>query len=476
MNHLFRALPSMDACLAALFHGDLPADDPLEQAPRALLRQAVTDFLDQRREAIRQGQITDSALLTLDCLLPELAAYARRAARPRLRRVLNATGVVIHTNMGRSVLSAPALRAVHEAATGYCNLELDLVTGSRGSRYSLVEHLICTLSGAEAALVVNNNAAAVLLVLDSLCRGGEVLVSRGQLVEIGGSFRIPEVMEKSGAILREVGATNRTHVHDYERAITPETVALMRVHTSNYRIVGFHKEVTLPELVELGRAHDLPVIEDLGSGSLVDFTPHGLPGEPTVQAVVHGGADVVTFSGDKVLGGPQAGIIVGRRDIIQRMRKNPLNRALRCDKFTLAALEATLRHYLEPEKALKNVPTLRMITAAPEDLARRARSLATRLRRRLGEVVRVRLRPDVSRVGGGSFPECDLPTTLVCLQPARGSATALKQRLLDTTPPLLGRLEEQSFCLDVRTLTDEEFPLVLAALAQALSPETSTHA
>lgn len=469
MNQLFRALPSVDACLAALTRVSPAKDNPLALAPRPLLREVVTDFLDQRREAIRRGDITDPALLTLESLLSALTEQARRAVRPRLRRVINATGVVIHTNMGRSVLAESALRAVQEAATGYCNLELDLATGARGSRYSLVEHLICTLSGAEAALVVNNNAAAVLLVLDTLCKGGEVVVSRGQLVEIGGSFRIPEVMEKSGATLREVGATNRTHAHDYQRAITPETVALLRVHTSNYRVVGFHKEVTLPELVELGRAHSLPVIEDLGSGSLVDFTPYGLPGEPTVQAVVRGGADVVTFSGDKVLGGPQAGIIVGRLDLIQRIRKNPLNRALRCDKFTLAALEATLRHYLEPEEALQAVPTLRMMTASPESLARRARTLASRLRRTLGAAAHISLRADVSRVGGGSFPECDLPTTLVCIQPAQGSATTLKQRLLDTEPPLLGRLEEQSFCLDVRTLTDAEFPLVQAALSQALS-------
>ena len=465
MNHLFRALPAVDICLTAL------QEDPALRQPRALLRQAVTDFLDAQREAIRAGRISDPQALHLSALLPALAAYTQRVTRPRLRRVLNATGVVIHTNMGRSVLAQSAAEAVRQAASGYCNLELDLSTGNRGSRYSLVQDLLCLLTGAEAALVVNNNAAAVLLTLDELCKGGEVIVSRGQLVEIGGSFRIPEVMEKSGAVLREVGATNRTHAHDYERAITPATVALLRVHTSNYRVVGFHSEVTLPELVELGRAHKLPVIEDLGSGSLMDFSPLGLPGEPTVQAVVRAGADVVTFSGDKVLGGPQAGIIVGRREYIERLRSNPLNRALRCDKFTLAALEATLRHYLDTDEALRHIPTLRMMTAKPDALAKRARNLAARIRRRLGDRVSVSLRPDVSRVGGGSFPENDLPTTLVCLRPAAVSATVLKQRLLDTAPPLLGRLEEQHFCLDVRTLDDAEFPHVCAALQQALSPQ-----
>ena len=466
MNTLFRAIPSTDICLTAL-----TAHSELAQQPRALLRQAVTSFLDHQRQRVREGAVQDAAQLSLESLLPALQAHARTVTRPRLRRVLNATGVVIHTNMGRSVLAEAAAQAVHQAAANYCNLELDLTTGARGSRYSLVEDVLCTLTGAEAALVVNNNAAAVLLTLDALCRGGEVIVSRGQLVEIGGSFRIPEVMEKSGAVLREVGATNRTHVHDYERAITPNTVALLRVHTSNYRVVGFHKEVKLPELVELGRAHHVPVIEDLGSGSFMDFTAHGLPGEPTVQAIVRGGADVVTFSGDKVLGGPQAGIIVGRRPYIERIRSSPLNRALRCDKFTLAALEATLRLYLDPDSACAHIPTLRMMTADPAELAERAQLLAHRLDETLNRKTskaHISLHADVSRVGGGSFPECDLPTTLVRVQPTQISATVLKQRLLDTDPPLMGRLEEQCFCLDVRTLRDDEFALVCAALAEAL--------
>ena len=465
MTHLFRALPSVDACLTALAP-HLESD----VCPRPLLRQAVTEFLDARREDIRAGRIAADAApsLHLEALLPDLIIHARRAARPRLRRVLNATGVVIHTNMGRSVLAEAAADAVRVAAAGYCNLELDLATGGRGSRYSLVEDLLCQLTGAEAALVVNNNAAAVLLMLNALCEGGEVVVSRGQLVEIGGSFRIPDVMEKSGAVLREVGTTNRTHVRDYAAAITEATVALLRVHTSNYRVVGFHKEVPLPELAELGRQRGLPVLEDLGSGSLVDFSPFGLPGEPTVQAVLRAGADVVTFSGDKVLGGPQAGIIAGRADLLARIRQNPLHRALRTDKFTLAALEATLRLYTEPETALRAIPTLRMMTAPQDELARRARSLLRRVQRQLGEAVTCRLRDDVSRVGGGSFPERDLPTTVLCLRPAACSATELKERLLHSDPPLLGRLENDDFCLDVRTLTDAEFPLVLSALRQTL--------
>ncbi len=469
MSDLFRAIPAVDASLNAL----LAADPALEAAPRPLLRQAVTDFWDARRADIRQGRVARAMDLALEACLPALLAHARRAVLPRLRPVLNATGVVVHTNMGRSVLAQEAQAAVQQAAAGYCSLELDLETGGRGSRHSLVEDLLRRLTGAEAALVVNNNAAAVLLVLDTFCKGGEVIVSRGELVEIGGSFRIPEVMEKSGARLREVGATNRTHLKDYAAAITEETRALMRVHTSNYRIVGFHAAVPLPELAALARQHGLPLIEDLGSGSFTDFSACGLPNEPTVPAVVAQGADLATFSGDKVLGGPQAGVIVGRADLVAALKRNPLTRALRCDKLCLAALEATLRLYLEPEAALRRIPTLRMVTSSAATLARAARSLAARLRHGLrdarGPLCTVRLRQDVSRVGGGAFPQYDLPTTLVCLTPARGSATALKRALLRTDPPLIGRLEDDAFCLDPRTLEPRQYPLLLQTLREGLA-------
>ena len=474
MNHLFRALPSMDASLDAL----LAADKTLHDLPRPLLREAVTDFWNSRRDDIRAGRVQDAAELALEACLPELLAFVRCTTAPRLRNVINGTGVVIHTNMGRSVLARSAQEAVRRVISGYCNLELDLHSGGRGSRYAIIDGLLQRLTGAEAGMVVNNNAAAVLLVLDTFCKGGEVIVSRGELVEIGGGFRvpdilarfrIPEVMEKSGARLREVGATNRCHLRDYAAAINETTRALMRVHTSNYRIVGFHSAVPLPELAALAREHGLPVIEDLGSGSFMDFSAVGLPNEPTVPEVVAGGADVVTFSGDKVLGGPQCGLIVGSRERIEALKKNPLTRALRCDKLTMAALEATLRLYCEPERARREIPTLRDICRDPGELARAARSLAARLRRALGPACRVSLRPDVSRVGGGAFPECDLPTTLVCLEPAAMSATALKQALLETTPPVLGRLEEKSFCLDPRTLLPEDLPRLTALLRQLLA-------
>ena len=465
MNTLFRALPSMDVCLAAL----LEAKPAWAEGPRALLRDIVTEYWDAVREDIRAGRITDAAEVSLARCLPALCRHTAERLRPKLRRTLNATGVVIHTNMGRSVLAQEAVDAVAKAAEGYSNLELNLATGERGGRYALVEELICRISGAEAATVVNNNAAAVLLVLDTFCKGGEVVVSRGELVEIGGSFRIPEVMEKSGAVLREVGATNRTHLHDYARAITENTRALMRVHTSNYRIVGFHKAVRVEELVSLGREHGLPVIEDLGSGSFMDFSPCGLPGEPTVQSVVAAGADIVTFSGDKVLGGPQAGIIVGTKHAIAALRANPLTRALRQDKLCLAALEATLRLHLDAEQARRRVPTLRMMTTPPADLARRARALARTLRRALGSLAHISLKEDSSRVGGGSFPEYGLPTTLVCVRPAVCSAAELKTRLLATDPPLLGRVEDDTFCLDVRTLAEQETKLAAQALTHALA-------
>lgn len=465
MNELFRAIPAVDACLDAL----ALADPALEQAPRALLRDLVTSFWDCKRAQIRAGRCQSARDLRLEIQLPALLEHARAGLRPRFCAALNATGVVVHTNMGRSVLVEEARQAVLTAATGYCNLELDLNTGGRGSRHALVEDLICRLSGAEAALAVNNNAAAVLLTLDTFCKGGEVIVSRGELVEIGGSFRIPEIMEKSGAVLREVGATNRTHLHDYAMAINENTRALMRVHTSNYRIVGFHAAVPLPELADLARQRGLPLIEDLGSGSFMDFSACGLPNEPTVPLVISQGADLATFSGDKVLGGPQAGIIAGRKDLVDKLKANPLTRALRCDKLCLAALEATLRLYLDPEEARRRIPTLRMINLSPAELARKARHLAARLRKSLGDSCRVSLRRDVSRVGGGAFPQYDLPTTLVCLQPAQGSAMALKSALLATAPPLIGRLEEDSFCLDPRTLDARDYPVVQRVLREALA-------
>jgi len=448
----------------------LAGDAAFADVPRPLAREAATAFLDTLREEIKAGLVTDEAALALDVLASRLSAFVRAFVRPRFRRVLNGTGVVIHTNLGRSVLPEAAVAAVTLACRGYSNLEFNLDTGLRGSRYAHMEPLLCRLTGAEAAMVVNNNAAAVLLVLESLCKGREVVVSRGQLVEIGGSFRVPEVMAKSGAILKEVGATNRTHVRDYEGAVGPDTAAFLRVHTSNFRMIGFTAEVSVEELAVLGQKYDLPVIEDLGSGALDGFGLPGLSDEPTVAQVVASGADVVTFSGDKVLGGPQAGIIVGKKKYLEIIRANQLTRALRIDKMTLAALEAVLRLYLDPELARREIPTLAMIRAMPQELAAKARQLARAIRREAGGSFEVSLTAGTSRVGGGAFPEKDLPGTLVRVRPKDSSLSVddLRGRLLATDPPLVGRVEESFFCLDPRTLAKNEFSLAAKTLALAV--------
>jgi L-seryl-tRNA(Ser) seleniumtransferase len=446
----------------------LTGDADIASLPRPLVKDLADAFLNVCREEIRSGAITAQEQLSLETLQPRLTAYVRAQSRPHFRRVLNATGVVVHTNLGRSLLAKSAIEAVVEACGHYSNCEFDLSTGQRGSRYSHVEKILCDITGAEAALVVNNNAAAVFIMLETLAKGKEVIVSRGQLVEIGGSFRIPDVMTKSGATLHEVGATNRAHVHDYENAINDQTAVLMRVHTSNYRIVGFTKEVSLPEMKALGDKYELPVIEDLGSGSLYSLQGEGLLGEPTVQEVVAQGADLVSFSGDKVLGGPQAGIIVGKKEYIDRIKKNQINRAMRIDKMTLAALEATLRLYLDMSEARRKVPTLRMVTASQESLKSKARRLADAIRTELGDVAKVGMKKGFSRVGGGAFPEYDLPGTLVTLAIDGISPEDLREKLLDADPPLVARIEDNTFLLDPRTLTSTELKLAARSLKQGM--------
>lgn len=467
-QELFRAIPSVDVCLRTLRE----AEPEFQSAPQSLLRDIVAEFWDHRRDEIRRNLWKDAAALGIEAQLPALCAHIKLRLRPNLRRVLNGTGVVIHTNLGRSILAEEAVEAVCMAASGYCNLEMDLDTGERGSRHNLTEGLICRLTGAEAALVVNNNAAAVLLILDTLCRGGEVIVSRGELVEIGGSFRIPDIMAKGSAFLREVGTTNRTHLRDFREAINERTKAIMAVHTSNFRIIGFHAAVDPAELKTLAAGHGLPFIFDLGSGNLLDFAGHGLPPEPIVGEIIAQGADIVSFSGDKALGGPQAGIIAGKKELIEQCKKNPLTRALRCDKLCLAALEATLRLYLDPEKARSSVPTPAMICCAPEELEQSARSLGENIRHELEKenvACDIIYEKNISRVGGGTFPECNLPTTLVCLRPQNCSSQNLRDKLLTATPPLIGRLENDAFSIDPRTLGKSEYAEVARLIAWALN-------
>jgi len=361
------------------------------------------------------------------------------------------------------------METLHEAGSRYSNLEFDLESGVRGSRYSLVEELLCELTGAEAGLVVNNNAAAVLIVLETLAKEKEVVVSRGQLVEIGGSFRIPDIMARSGATLVEVGATNRTHQKDYEAAIGEDTALLLKVHCSNYRIIGFTKEVSNEELVALGQKHSIPVVEDLGSGCLVDLSRFGLMKEPTVQEVVASGVDVVTFSGDKLLGGPQAGIIVGRRKIIDSIKHNPLNRALRIDKFTLSALESILRLYRDERTVIDSIPTLSMIATPLEVVDDRAKRLLRRLRRDLSEYCECSVVDTVSRVGGGAMPEQNIASRSVEIVPHARSVSSLERALRQQNIPVIARIEDDRLLIDLRTVRDDELVLLYDAFMEIFS-------
>jgi L-seryl-tRNA(Ser) seleniumtransferase len=455
---LLRAIPQVDEVLQWLTSE--------AEAPIVLVKQAVREELERVRQNILAGKKTGKSDLTKKKLLEQIHMRLQKKLSPNFKRVINATGVVIHTNLGRSVLPADAREALVEAGTRYSNLEFDLETGKRGSRYSLVEQLLCDLTGAEAGLVVNNNAAAVLLVLDSLAKEKEVIVSRGQLVEIGGSFRIPEVMAKSGARLVEVGATNRTHLKDYESAISEETSMLLKVHASNFKMVGFTKEVSAEELVELAARYKLLVMEDLGSGCLIDMSRYGLRKEPTVQETVKAGVDVVTFSGDKLLGGPQAGIIVGKKQIIETIKKNQLNRALRIDKFTLAALETVLRMYYDQEAAVAKIPTLAMLTVEPETLNRRARRLVRAINKILTGKCKAEVSLTGSRVGGGALPEENLESRAVVLEPLDRTVNELEKSLRLSSLPVIGRIEEDRFILDMRTVGNDEIPLIANIVAQ----------
>lgn len=459
-NERLRRLPKVDALLE---REDLVALG--RHLPRALVVEAVREAIDEVRRRILAGEPVD---VDADEVAADAARIARRKAQRSLRRVINATGIVVHTNLGRSPLAPEAVEAVVEAASGYSTLEYDVESGERGSRHVHVESLICRLTGAEAALAVNNNAAAVMMVLAALARGREAIVSRGQLVEIGGSFRVPDVMAESGARMVEVGTTNKTHLADYEAALSSETGLILKVHTSNYRVVGFTKEVPLAELVELGRRHGIPVMEDQGSGVLVDLRQWGLPYEPTVAESIAAGADVVTCSGDKLLGGPQAGIIAGRAAVVSRLKKHPLARAMRLDKMTLAALEATLRLYLDPEAAAQRIPTLRMLTMTKAELSERARALAAAMASGCGDRCEVSTVDDVSRAGGGALPMADIPTTCVAIVPREVGVVELERRLRLGEPHVVARIADDRLLIDPRTLLPGEEAEVVSALVAAV--------
>ena len=461
---LLRTLPGVDRILASL--------EPMAEVadvPKAVLVGCARSTLAAWRERILAGGGQAPAPSpSQETIVAEVLERVAQAMAHNLKPVVNATGIVVHTNLGRSLLAPAVLANLVEIASRYSNLEFDLAAGRRGSRYTAVEDVLCEISGAEAAMVVNNNAGAVLLCLETLARGRKVIVSRGELVEIGGAFRIPDVMARSGGILCEVGTTNRTHLRDYDGAIDDQTALLLKVHKSNYSIVGFSAEVSLPELAALGARHGLPVMEDLGSGTFIDFSQYGLAKEPTVQESVAAGADVVTFSGDKLLGGPQAGLIVGRRAIIERIRGNPITRALRIDKMTLAALEGTLRLYRDPRQAVAAIPTLQMVTMPFAVTEGRARGLGDALAA-LGDArLEILLRELASKAGGGALPLLDLRSLCVAVRIRGLSASRLEASLRAGTPPVIARSDDDRVILDPRTLQEGEAAIIVDAMANIL--------
>ena len=457
-QNLLQQIPKMDTVLA---HPDFTA---LESTlPYSLLRDQARARLAALRQDILDGRC--DTLPDLPCLIAEIGAAAALRDRPHLRHVINATGVVLHPNLGRAPMGEAVARTVYESALGYNNLEYDIENGCRGSRFSHVEDLLCECTGAEAAMVVNNNAAAVFLMLLTVAAGKKVAISRGELVEIGGSFRVPEIMEQSQAELLEVGTTNKTHLADYRRAIEQGGAeVLLKVHTSNYRIVGFTEEVSLAELVELGREYNIPVLHDLGSGVLRPEVIEGFPWGHTVPESLQAGADLVCFSGDKLLGGPQGGIVAGRRDLIAAMRRNPFARVVRCDKLTLAALEATLRQYRDPALAREQIPTIAMLSATAETLRPIAEGLCARLNAIDQSAFRCATMPGEGEVGGGSLPGLPLPTMLVELEPLGGSADKLEQFLRGYDTPIIARIHRDKLIFDPRTLSSADMDTIAQAL------------
>jgi len=455
---LLKKLPGVDHLLE-----QTKADPFFEDVPRSVLVNAVRAVIDLLRSDILSATPDIEKDLSDTVILEKIRARVQTELSLNLIPLINATGVVVHTNLGRSLLAPEAIENIALVAGSYSNLEFDLELGKRGSRYSAVEDILCELTRAEAAMVVNNNAGAVLLALETLSKGKTAIVSRGELVEIGGSFRIPDVMARSGAILKEVGTTNRTHPRDYEGAIDADTGLLLKVHTSNYSVLGFTASVSLKDLVAIGRKYQLPVMEDLGSGTFTDFSKYGLKKEPTVQESVSAGADIITFSGDKLLGGPQAGIIVGRKELIDNIRKNPITRALRIDKLTLAALESTLRLYRDPEKAVRRIPTLRMLTMPFEEIEKKAEMLYDLLKTLNDSRISVKLLTLSSRVGGGALPIQELPSRCLSVTIQGMSANRIEWGMRNHKPPIIGRIEEDAFIMDMRTVQDDDIDVMMSA-------------
>lgn len=459
-NLLLRQIPKVDAIMVSAGWKTLVA-----ACPEAVAKDALREYLDSLRMAIKEGK--SNVVPSVEEIARDVSKIAASLMEPGLKRVINATGVIIHTNLGRSLLAKKAVDAIVNVATGYSNLEYDIEKGTRGSRYVHCTSILKKLTGAEEALVVNNNAGAVFLILNTLAEGKEVIIARGELIEIGGSFRIPDVMKKSGAILREVGTTNRTYIEDYERAIGENTGLIMKAHTSNYRIRGFTHEASSEELARLGKKYNIPTYFDTGSGLFYNFEGLGTGGEPLIPDELKKGFDIVSFSGDKLLGATQAGITIGEKGCIDAMKKNPMTRALRPDKFTLAGLEATLLLCLDAPSAASDIPTFRMILEGKDSLAKRARRIASQLRKRCRDagisVVDIH-----SEVGGGSFPDMVIPSVGVALRPAAMSIAELEKRLRRLTVPVVARIEKETLILDMRTVLARDEGDLVAAVASVL--------
>jgi L-seryl-tRNA(Ser) seleniumtransferase len=458
-----RRIPSVEKLVSSP-----PFERLAREFGRGPLLDATREILATLRESVRSGTAGKELDRALDELEPEARRRLEALAAPSLVRVVNATGIIVHTNLGRAPLSVEAIDAITAIARGYCNLELDLESGKRGSRHRHAERLLGALFPARKALVVNNAAAAVMLSLNTFALGKEVVISRGELVEIGGAFRVPEILERSGARLREVGTTNKTRIEDYRNAIGPATGAILRVHPSNFRIVGFTEAAGTDELVRLGIERGLPVIEDFGSGNLHSLREYGLPREPTVSESLAAGVSLSIFSGDKLLGGPQAGILVGDPAMVEACRRNPMARALRADKLVYAALEATLSSHLR-ERALEEIPVLRMLAQSPEEVRARSEALVERFSRPKG--VTLEVEPGVSHVGGGAAPDAELKTWVVAVASKSASADSILTALRKSRPPVIARISEDRVLIDLRTVAPEEECLVERALSEATAPD-----
>jgi len=460
-KELFRQIPAVNDLLE-----DKKGKELIENYNHKLVLKAIRAILDQKRNMIAKTPEEElkkkDVNLEIDIIFNEIENYLQNYLALKLENVINATGTIVHTNLGRSLLSQKAIEALVNVAENYSTLEIDKKTGERGSRYNNVREYLIELTGAEDGLVVNNNAAAVLLILDQFAKDKEVILARGEMVEVGGSFRIPEVMEKSGAKLVEVGATNKVYKKDYENKINENTGMLLKVHTSNYKVMGFTEEVKLKELVDLGKEYNLPVVEDLGSGIIDDLSDLGLKNEPTVADKISQGADLVSFSGDKLLGGPQAGIIVGKEEYISKLKKNPLTRALRVDKFTLSSLEATLKSYIK-EEARETIPTLQMISEDLEVVKNKAQKLRDKLAELGNKKIVTKIDKDASKTGGGAFPIQKIPTYVIKVQVKDMDLNELSYKLRMNNPPIFTRLHDDYMLFDLRTIKETEIEKIVEA-------------